>query len=250
MRWARFAIGDRVLDGRYEHGRLIDPSGQVYDPADVTWLPPVIPTKVIGFALTYADHAEELGVAQPEQLAVFFKPPSALIGHRAPVVCPPGATNMHYEVELAVVIGRRCRRVRPEEAYDVIRGYTIANDVTLRDFITNFYRPPVKAKGWDTFGPLGPYLAEGEIDDPHRLELRAFVNGELRQRGNTAMLAYSIPELVAFLTEFMTLESGDVILTGTPRGISPVRPGDVMRVEIDGLGALENPVISETPAPS
>ncbi len=205
---------------------------------------PVVPSKIVGFALTYADHAKELGVATPEQLAVFFKPPSSLVGHRAPVVYPTGVSYLHYEVELAVVIGCRCRRVSEAEAYSVIRGYTIANDVTARDFIVNFYRPPVKAKGWDTFGPLGPYLVEDEIADPHRLELRAYVNGELRQRGTTADLAYSIPELIAFLSEFMTLEPEDVILTGTPKGISPVVPGDTMRVEVDGLGALENPVVS------
>lgn len=233
-------------EGRAVEDRLLDEAGHPHLPGEVTWLPPVVPSKVIGFALTYAEHAKELGVPAPEQLAVFFKPLSALLGHRAPVIYPAGVTYMHYEVELAVVIGRRCRGVRMDDAYDVIRGYTIANDVTARDFIGNFYRPPVKAKGWDTFGPLGPYLVEDEIEDPHRLELRAFVNGELRQRGTTAELAYSIPQLVEFLSEFMTLEAGDVILTGTPKGISPVVPGDLMRMEVDGLGALENPVVHET----
>lgn len=243
VRRARFVADGRIQDGRIQNGQLIDATGRPYRPEDVTWLPPVVPSKVVGFALTYADHAEELGMKAPEQLAVFFKPPSALVGHRVPVVYPQGATYMHYEVELAVVIRRRCRRVRAKDAAEVIQGYTIANDVTVRDYIINFYRPPVKAKGWDTFGPLGPYLVEDEIEDPHRLELRAFVNGELRQRGSTATLAYSVYELIEYLTEFMTLEPGDVILTGTPRGISPVHPGDVMRMEIDGLGALENPVV-------
>lgn len=245
MRWVRFLADGRIHEGRVVDDRLLDETGRPHVPADVTWLPPVAPSKVIGFALTYANHAKELGVVPPEQLAVFFKPPSSLVGHRAPVIYPAGVAYLHYEVELAVVIGHRCRRIRAEDAYGVIRGYTIANDVTARDFIVNFYRPPVKAKGWDTFGPLGPYLVEGEIEDPHRLELRAYVNGELRQRGTTADLAYSIPELVAFLSEFMTLEAGDVILTGTPKGISHVAPGDVMRMEVDGLGALENPVVQQ-----
>lgn len=245
MRRTRFVSQGRLHEGRVDDDHLLDEAGRLHQPDEVTWLPPVSPSKVIGFALTYADHAAELGVAPPEQLAVFFKPPSSLIGHRVPVVHPRGARYMHYEVELAVVIGRQCRRVRQEEAYDVIRGYTIANDVTVRDYIVDFYRPPVKAKGWDTFGPLGPYLVEGEIDDPHHLELRAFVNGEMRQRSNTSVLAVSIPELITFLTEFMTLERDDVILTGTPKGIAPVHPGDIMRMEIDGLGALENPVTAE-----
>lgn len=243
MRRVRFLAQGRIHAGKAVDEHLVDADGRAYHPSEVTWLPPVVPSKIIGFALTYADHAQELGVATPESLAVFFKPPSALVGHRAPVIYPPGVSYLHYEVELAVVIGRRCRGVREAAASEVIGGYTIANDVTARDYITNFYRPPVKAKGWDTFGPLGPYVVEDEIADPHRLELRAYVNGELRQRGTTADLAYSIPELIAFLSEFMTLEVGDVILTGTPRGISPVVPGDTMRVEVDGLGALENPIV-------
>lgn len=229
--------------------RVLDEGGRAYRPAEVTWLPPVVPSKVVGFALTYADHAKELGIPPPDQLAVFFKPLSSLVGHQVPVIHPARVSYMHYEAELAVVVGRRCRKVREADAYEVIRGYTIANDVTVRDFIGNFYRPPVKAKGWDTFGPLGPSLVEEEIENPHQLELRAFVNGELRQRGTTADLAYSIPQLIAFLTEFMTLEAGDVILTGTPKGISRVVPGDTMRIEVDGLGALENPIVAEVEAP-
>lgn len=231
--------------GQVLDDRVLDDGGRVYDASAVTWLPPVVPSKVIGFALTYADHAQELGMKPPEELAVFFKPPSSLIGHLGAVVYPRGVSYMHYEAELAVVVGRRCRKVKAADAYGVIAGYTIANDVTVRDFIGNFYRPPVKAKGWDTFGPLGPYLVEDEIADPHRLELRAFVNGELRQRGTTEDLAYSIPELIAFVSDFMTLEPDDVILTGTPKGISPVVPGDVMRMEVEGLGALENPVVAD-----
>ena len=152
---------------------------------------------------------------------------------------------MHYEVELAVVIGQRCCKVRTSDALSVVHGYTIGNDVTVRDFIGNFYRPPVRAKGWDTFCPLGPYLVVEEIADPHALELRAYVNGELRQRANTQQLLRKVPELIEFISSFMTLEPGDIILTGTPRGISHVYPGDVMRLEIDGIGALENPVVAE-----
>lgn len=156
------------------------------------------------------------------------------------------ARGLHYEVELAAVIGRDARRVKAEDAGGVIRGYTIANDVTIRDFVANFYRPPVRAKGWDGFLPLGPYLVEDEIDDPGSLNLRTYVNDELRQTGNTRDLIWSVPELVEFISSFMTLGPGDVILTGTPRGISHVFPGDVMRLEIDGLGALENQVVAET----
>jgi 5-oxopent-3-ene-1,2,5-tricarboxylate decarboxylase/2-hydroxyhepta-2,4-diene-1,7-dioate isomerase len=209
----------------------------------------VAPAKIMGFALTYRDHAAELGVGAPSEPAVFFKPPTSLVGHGTPVVYPTGVKYLHYEAELAVVIGRRSRRLRSEEAAEAVRGYTIANDVTVRDYIGNFYRPPVKAKGWDTFCPIGPVLVEAEVPDPHRLGLRAFVNGELRQQGTTADLAYSVWEMIAFLSEFMTLEPDDVILTGTPRGISHVHPGDRMRIEVDGLGALENPVVAERAVP-
>jgi len=223
---------------------LLDESGRAWRPDDVTWLPPAAPSKILAFALTYADHAAELGVGRPEEPVLFLKPPSALVGHRAPVVYPAGVEYLHYEAELAVVIGRRCRRVRPEAARDVVKGYTVANDITARDFVRNFYRPPVKAKGWDTFLPLGPALVD-DVAEPGALTLRTYVNGELRQEGNTRDLFYPLEELVAYLSTFMTLEEDDVILTGTPRGISPVHPGDLMRVEVEGIGVLENPVIAE-----
>jgi 5-oxopent-3-ene-1,2,5-tricarboxylate decarboxylase/2-hydroxyhepta-2,4-diene-1,7-dioate isomerase len=153
---------------------------------------------------------------------------------------------MHYEAELAVVIGRRGRRVSESDAMGMVAGYTVANDVTIRDYVENFYRPPLRAKCWDTFGPLGPYLVTtDDVPDPHALGVRTFVNGELRQEGNTRDLIHSIPKLIAWFTSFMTLEPNDVILTGTPKGVSHVYPGDVMRVEVDSVGALENAVIAE-----
>lgn len=245
MRHARFIADGRVHRGRLDGDVLVDEQERPHKVDAVTWLPPVAPSKIVGFALTYRDHAVELGVGAPPEPAVFFKPPSSLVGHGAPVVYPTGAQYLHYEAELAVVIGCRCRKVRPEDAPGVVRGYTIANDVTVRDFIHNFYRPPVKAKGWDTFCPIGPVIVEDEIADPHVLGLRALVNGDVRQEGTTADLAMTVWELIAFLTEFMTLEPDDVILTGTPKGISHVYPGDRVRIEVDGLGALENPVVAE-----
>lgn len=246
MRLVRFAA-----DGQVHHGESIEGDsllrgngGKMYRPEDVVWLPPVEPRKVVGLALNYADHAAELGMSSPEEPALFFKPLTSLVGHRAPVIAPPNIEYMHYEVELAVVIGRGGRRIAAGEAMDHVRGYTIANDVTVRDFVHDFYRPPVKAKGFDSFGPLGPYLVVDEIDDPHNLELRALVNGEQRQTGSTSLLIRDIPSLIEYISEFMTLEPDDVILTGTPKGISHIYPGDVMRLEVDGLGALENPVVA------
>ena len=247
MKHARF-----LVDGRLHEGSLIDPgvlcdkTGRSYSTDDVVFLPPIEPRMMIGLALNYADHAEELAIAEPEEPALFFKPLNTLVGHRGQVVYPKGVDYMHYENELAVVIGQRCRNVGERVAMDMVRGYTIANELTVRDFVHNFYRPPVKAKGWDTFCPLGPYLVEGEIEDPHALELRTYVNGELRQQGNTRNLIHSIPELIAYITTFMTLEAGDILLTGTPKGVSHIYPGDQMRLEIDGLGTLENSVVASS----
>jgi len=247
MKRARFFAQGLYHEGILaEPGILLDEARQRHREEEVIFLPPVVPHSVIGMALNFADHATELEIATPEEPALFFKPPNTWVGHRAPVVYPTGVQFMHYEVELAVVIGQRCRKVRASDALAMVRGYTIANDVTIRDFVRNFYRPPVRAKGWDTFCPLGTYLVEGEIADPHGLELRAFVNGELRQRANTRQFLHKVPELIEFITGFMTLEPGDILLTCTPRGVSHIHPGDEMRLEIDGIGALENAVVAES----
>jgi len=245
MRYVRFIADGRLHPGYADEDRLIDESGRAYHQDAVVWLPPVTPTKVIGLVLNYAEHAKELGLETPKDPVLFFKPLTSLIGHRAPIVYPTGVKQLHYEVELGVVIGRRCRNVKAEQARDVIRGYTVANDVTARDFITNYFRPPVKAKGFDTFGPLGPWVVEDEDIDPDNLTLRAYVNGELRQEGHTSNLIHKVGPIIEYISAFMTLEPDDVILTGTPEGISFVQPGDTLRVEVVGIGALENPIVAE-----
>lgn len=248
MKIARFSVGSKTYDGTVRSdGQLVAADGTPFSPEEIRWLPPAMPSKAIGLALNFADHAEELQMKSPEDPALFFKPPSSLIGHHSPVIAPAGVDYMHYEVELVVVIGRRCRGVKAEHAADVIKGFTIGNDVTIRDFVKNFYRPPVRAKGYDTFGPLGPYIVTpDEITDVDHLGLRTFVNGQLRQEGNTSQMMRTIPELIEFITMIMTLEPDDLVWTGTPKGISHVYPGDTMRLEIDGIGALENAVISES----
>jgi 5-oxopent-3-ene-1,2,5-tricarboxylate decarboxylase/2-hydroxyhepta-2,4-diene-1,7-dioate isomerase len=168
MKQARFVIGGRTVTGSLaDDGFLIGEDGMRYDPTQVTWLPPVLPTKIVGLALNYSEHAAELAVKAPEEPAIFLKPISSLVGHLQPVRYPTGVEYMHYEVELAVVIGIRCHGVSVSNAPSVIAGYTIANDVTARDFVGDFYRPPVRAKGYDTFGPVGPYLVPAdEVNDP------------------------------------------------------------------------------------
>lgn len=247
MKRARFIAKGRQLEGVLHDGVLVDYAGEAHDPERVTWLLPVTPGKVIGLALNYADHAAELELDRPEEPALFWKPNTSLLPHKGTVVYPRGARYMHYEVELAVIIGRLARRVKAREAMDYLGGYTIANDLVVRDYVKNTFRPPIRGKGWDTFGPLGPYyVSADEIPDPDNLTLRAYVNGELRQEGNTRDMLFKIPEIIAYISRFMTLEPGDVLLTGTPKGISHVHPGDVMRLEIEGLEALENEVALET----
>ncbi len=254
MRLCRFMDKGRVHQGVYrpaspgqdQGGVLLDEAGLPHDPEGVVWLLPFTPGKILGLALNYKDHAEELGLSRPEEPALFWKPNSALLPHRGTVVYPKGVEFMHYEVELAVVVGRPMRKVRAEEAMDYVLGYTIANDLVVRDWVKNTFRPPIRAKGHDTFLPLGPFLVtQDEVQDPHALWMRAYVNGELRQEGHTSGMIFQIPEILEFISSFMTLEPFDVILTGTPKGISRVRPGDEMRLEIQGLGALENPIEEE-----
>lgn len=243
MRWVRMQYQGQVFEGEWIGEVVKTRDGREFRSADVQWLPPVVPTKIIGLALNYRDHAAELGLPNPDDPALFFKPLSSLTGHLAPVYYPAGATHCHYETEVAVVMDRTCRGVAAEQALDYVRGYTIANDFTCRDFIRNTFRPPVRAKGYDSFCPLGPALVtKDSIKDPDVLEIVTRVNGEVRQSGNTRHLLLAIPDIIAYLTSFMTLEPGDVILTGTPKGISPVYPGDQMACEIEGLGILVNPV--------
>ncbi len=247
MRVARFSVNGQTYTGRFEADQLHVEGGLVFNAAAVTWLPPIPPgSKMLGLALNYSDHAAELNLDLPPQPVLFNKNPNTLIGHLAQVVAPPNIEYMHYENELVVVIGERCRHVPAARADAVILGYTIGNDITIRDFVTNWYRPPVKAKNFDTFGPLGPWLVTAdEVPDPGALELRTYINGELRQTGNTRNLIHTIPRLIEYITEFMTLEPGDMLWTGTPKGIGHIHPGDTMRLEIDGIGALENTVIGE-----
>ena len=246
MKTARFISRGRTMTGTLAGELLRDPGGDTHKPDEVQFLLPVTPTKVLGLALNYRDHALELDLKPPEEPALFWKPNSALLPHRGTVIYPRGAQYMHYEVELAVVIGRAARKVKAVRANDYIGGYTIANDLVVRDYVTNMFRPPIRGKGWDTFGPLGPYLVSpDEVRDPDNLWLKASVNGELRQEGNTRDMIVKVPELIEYITRFMTLEPGDVILTGTPKGISHVHPGDTMRLEIEGLGVLENDIREE-----
>lgn len=227
-------------------GVIVTAAGRQVDEEAVTWLPPVEPRTILALALNYSDHAAELDLGEPELPALFPKFRNALLGHRGTIVRPRAVRFMHYETELAVVIGRPARRVRAADALAHVKGYTIANDLVVRDFVINHFRPPVKPKNFDTFLPLGPFLVSAAaVPDPQRLTMRTHVNGELRQEGSTADMITGVAALIEYISEFMTLQEDDVLLTGTPKGISHVEAGDVIRCEIDGLGALQNAVVAE-----
>ena len=247
MKTARIEVDGRARDVIVtDNGDFHLPDGQRLEPQNWRWLAPAH-TAIYGLALNFADHARELNFAElPTEPIPFIKNPSSVVGHLTPVVRPAGVKYMHYEGELGVVIGRKARRVKRDQAMDYITGYTICNDFTVRDFVGNFYRPPIKAKGFDTFGPVGPWIVDAaDVPNPHELSILTRVNGELRQDGNTRDLIFDIPALIEWFSQFMTLAPGAIISTGTPHGLSDVTPGDTVEVTIDGIGTLINPVVAE-----
>jgi 2-keto-4-pentenoate hydratase/2-oxohepta-3-ene-1,7-dioic acid hydratase in catechol pathway len=213
--------------------------------ADVRLLAPVIPrSKVVAIGRNYAAHAAELGHDLPEEPLMFLKPNTSVVGPGDPVYYPPQSERVDYEGELAIVIGRICRDVPPEQATDVIYGYTIANDVTARDLQKKDVQF-TRAKGFDSFCPLGPWI-ETDLDPQtfaDGVSIQTHLNGDLVQDGSTKDLIFDIPTLVAHITSVMTLLPGDVILTGTPEGVGPMEIGDEVEVSIAGLGALTNTVV-------
>jgi 2-keto-4-pentenoate hydratase/2-oxohepta-3-ene-1,7-dioic acid hydratase in catechol pathway len=210
------------------------------------------PGKFLGLGLNYSDHIKETGREKPEYPTFFTKLSTCVIGVNAAIHCPKISDKVDYEGELAFVIGKRCRNVTLDQAHTVIAGYTICNDVTVRDWQQ---RTPTwtLGKSFDTHGPLGPWLVTAdEIADPHQLQLKTWVDDELRQNANTNEMLFNCYEMVAYLSQVMTLEPGDVISTGTPSGVGVkmtprgyLKPGQTVRIEIEGIGMLSNPVIAE-----
>jgi 5-oxopent-3-ene-1,2,5-tricarboxylate decarboxylase/2-hydroxyhepta-2,4-diene-1,7-dioate isomerase len=250
MKSARVAYGG-AIHAATEHPagvRLAD--GRVLAEDAVVWLPPFEPGTIIALGLNYADHVKELSkeltvTAKDEPLA-FLKSPGALIGHRAQTRRPADATFMHYECELAVVIGRSAKQVKRADAMDCVAGYTVANDYAIRDYLENYYRPNLRVKNRDTCTVLGPWLVDAaDVPDPHTLALRTLVNGQVTQQGNTSDMISDIPALIEYLSSFMTLAPGDVILTGTPDGVINVNVGDEVVTEIDGIGRLVNTIVGD-----
>jgi 5-oxopent-3-ene-1,2,5-tricarboxylate decarboxylase/2-hydroxyhepta-2,4-diene-1,7-dioate isomerase len=251
MRTARVAHGGAVHDAVQHPQGVQLPDGRVLAEDQVVWLPPVAePGTIIALGLNYADHVKELSkeltTTTKDEPLVFLKGPGSLIGHRGFTRRPPDATFMHYECELAVVIGRTARRVKAADALAHVQGYTVCNDYAVRDYLENWYRPNLRVKNRDGCTALGPWLVDAaDVPDPHALALRSFVNGRQTQQGNTADMVNDIPALIEYLSAFMTLQAGDVILTGTPDGVVNVDVGDEVVTEIDGIGRLVNTIVGD-----
>ena len=209
----------------------------------VQLLPPTTPSKIVCIGRNYAAHAKEHGADIPEVPLIFLKPPTSLIAHQETIVLPPQSEQVEHEAELAVVIGRPGRWITTEDALSHVFGYTVANDVTARD-LQRSDGQWTRAKGFDTFCPVGPWI-ETEFD-PADAVVTCHVNGEMRQMASTRDMIFTVKQLIAFISSVMTLEPGDLLLTGTPAGVSPLNPGDSVDVAIEGLGTLKNPVISSS----
>lgn len=251
MRTVRFQMGEKVSYGLLEERggeRVVTevsgetpgefaPTKMVLPLEEVKLLAPVMPSKIVCVGLNYRDHAQEMNLLIPEEPLLFLKPPTAVVGPGDVVVMPPQSQDVQYEAELAFVISRQARKVSPENADKYIWGYTCFNDVTARDLQARDGQWS-RAKGFDTFAPLGPWI-ESEVD-PTDLEINCYLNDRRVQHSRTSEFIFSIPEILAYITEVMTLLPGDVVITGTPPGVGPVEDGDRVTVEIEGIGRLMN----------
>jgi 5-oxopent-3-ene-1,2,5-tricarboxylate decarboxylase / 2-hydroxyhepta-2,4-diene-1,7-dioate isomerase len=221
--------------------------------AQITWQVPIVrPTKILCLGRNYRAHAAELNNTVPDAPMFFTKTPSSLLPHLGSIRIPEGVGRVDHELELAVVIGKRGAHIPEGKAMEHVAGYSIANDVTAREMQRAEQqkgRPWTLSKGMDTFCPIGPWLVPADaVADPHQLAMELKVNGQVRQKASTADMVYKIPELISYISRYMTLEPGDILLTGTPEGVGPLLPGDRVEGNIDGLGLIENDVIAEKDA--
>lgn len=251
MKFYRFATGNKVRYGVAESDTITELEGDgffEYDLTDethkldeVTLLSPCRPSKIVAIGLNYRSHAQELGMELPDEPMLFLKPSTAVIGPGEYICYPPMSQRVDYEAELAVVIGKRAKNIKEDDAEDYIFGYTCINDVTARDLQKKDIQF-TRSKCFDTFAPIGPCI-ETELD-PGRVKVESYLNGELRQSGNTIDLVFPVDRLVSFISQVMTLLPGDVIATGTPFGVGPMAVGDTIEVVVEGIGRLKNQVAS------
>jgi 2-keto-4-pentenoate hydratase/2-oxohepta-3-ene-1,7-dioic acid hydratase in catechol pathway len=256
MRIARLALSDgEIVYARLDEGIAEVQGGAPWsddeptsgERAHVAWQErdlrcPVLPSKIVCIGRNYAAHAKEMGGDVPAEPLLFLKPPSALLDPGGTIVLPPESTKVEHEAELGVVIARQARNVPADDALSYVFGYTCVGDVTARDLQRKDGQWS-RAKGFDTFCPVGPWI---ETDlDPSRLAVRCRVNGATRQDGSTANMIFDVPALIAYVSRMMTLEPGDLIVTGTPEGVGPLVDGDAMEIEIGGIGVLRNRVVAQ-----
>jgi 5-oxopent-3-ene-1,2,5-tricarboxylate decarboxylase/2-hydroxyhepta-2,4-diene-1,7-dioate isomerase len=249
MKRARVVVEGMVHSATERDGQVVLEDGRRLWPDQVTWLPPLVPLErprtILALGLNYADHAKELAFKAPDEPLVFLKGERALNGHRQTTQRPAGVKFMHYECELTIVVGKKAKKVKRDDAYDFIAGYTVANDYAIRDYLENWYRPNLRVKNRDGATPLGPWLVDtADVPNPMALALQTTVNGKVTQSGNTRDMIFDVPYLVEYFSSFMTLNPGDLILTGTPDGVVDCQPGDVIVTEIEGIGALMNTIVS------
>ncbi len=231
----RWHLVEGDIFGDWKAGPSISANGHRF-------LAPVVPSKIVAIGRNYKDHAAELGNPLPVEPMIFLKPPSAIVGPGEPIVIPEGAGRVDHEAELGVVIGRRARHVREEDAARYVFGLTCVNDVTARELQKKDVQF-TRAKGFDTFAPIGPCIVTGiDYRSPSGIQVEGWVNGERKQSGSTSALIFSIDRLIAFVSAVMTLLPGDIISTGTPAGVGPMKAGDHVTVKIAGIGELTNPV--------
>ncbi len=250
MQIVRFKAGGKTRYGALEGGAVVEYTGtpfalfrrgrRRYPLTQTVLLAPVVPSKIVAVGLNYRDHAKEMHLPLPDEPRIFLKPTTAIVGPDDPIVYPPQSRRVDHEAELAVVMKRRCRNVPAARAREYVLGYTCLNDVTARD-LQQRDGMPSRAKAFDTFCPIGPCIAT-DID-PNAVTIEAWVNGGLRQSSSTKELIFSVEEIVARVSEVMTLLPGDVIATGTPPGVGPLEPGDRVEVRIEGIGSLRNTVV-------
>ncbi|WP_102691992.1 fumarylacetoacetate hydrolase family protein [Rummeliibacillus pycnus] len=245
MKHAIVAYKGKIHNAIEEFDSLRLDSGQLVSVDDVVWLPPVKPHTIFALGLNYADHAAELSFTAPKEPLVFLKGPNTLTGHKSEAVRPEDVSYMHYECELAVVLGKSGKNIKKEDAYEYIKGYSVCNDYAIRDYLENYYRPNLRVKNRDSLTPIGPWLVDKEdIKDPMNLELKTYINGELVQHGSTKDMIFNIQDLIEYLSSFMTLNENDIILTGTPKGSVDTKVGDQVLTEIEGIGSLQNTIIA------
>lgn len=254
MKYLKFLVNGEEKTGVLEGEEITELQGDLFNPpvmlnnryrlSDVKLLPPCKPGKIVAVGLNYVDHVKEFsGRDIPKNPVLFIKLPHTVIGHGEPILLPEASQRVDYEAEFAVVIGKYCKNVEPEQAGEYIFGATCLNDVTARD-IQRSDGQWTRGKNYETFCPMGPYIVTGL--DYSKLDIKLWLNGEMKQHGDTSMHIFDVYTLISFISKVIPLEQGDVVTTGTPEGVSPMKDGDVVEVEIEGIGKLTNPVRANT----